>query len=102
MGLACCHQLDAAGKSRRLFFELPGLVSDIHFRQTDTLYLLTVGNLNPHDEPLGAAYGDGSQGKYQAANSGTESAGAHGRITIWTRTDAMTLSSASLVIILVA
>ena len=46
------YQLNASGETKD-FFELPAPVSDIHFRPNGSLYLLTVGNLNPHDEPLG-------------------------------------------------
>ena len=51
-GTRTLYQLSASGETED-FFELPGVVSDIYFRSDGTFYLLTVGNLNPHDEPLG-------------------------------------------------
>ena len=51
-GTRMLYQLNEAGETED-FFSLPSPVSDIHFQPDGTLYLLTVGNLNPHDEPLG-------------------------------------------------
>ena len=51
-GSLMLYQLDASGTIQD-FFALPAPVSDIHFRPDGSLYLLTVGNLSPHDEPLG-------------------------------------------------
>ena len=51
-GTLMLYQLDASGEVKD-FFELPAPVSDVHFRPDGSWYILTVGNLNPHDEPLG-------------------------------------------------
>ena len=51
-GTNMLYQLNETGEVEG-FFELPGLVSDIHFGQGEKLYLLTIGNLHPHDEALG-------------------------------------------------
>ena len=51
-GTRTLYQLNTSGETED-FFQLPGVVSDIHFQPDSTFYLLTVGNLNPHDEPLG-------------------------------------------------
>ncbi len=51
-GTRMLYQLDSAGQTKD-FFELPSPVTDVHFQEDGTAYLLAVGNLNPHDEPLG-------------------------------------------------
>ena len=51
-GTRMLYLLNEAGETED-FFTLPSPVSDIHFQPDGALYLLTVGNLNPHDEPLG-------------------------------------------------
>ena len=60
-GTRMLYQLNESGAPED-FFELPGVVSDIHFRPDGALYLLTVGNLNPHDEPLGELIAMDSKG----------------------------------------
>ena len=51
-GLRTLYQLNAAAHVEQSFL-LPGAISDIHFRQDGSMYLLAIGDLNPHDEPLG-------------------------------------------------
>ena len=63
-GTLMLYQLSPAGKVKH-FFELPSPVTDIHFNQDGTLYLLAAGNLNPHDEPLGALLSMDEKGNVQ-------------------------------------
>ena len=61
-GLQTLYQLDDSARVVRSF-GLPGALSDIHFKSDGTMYLLTIGDLNPHDEPLGGLYFMNSQGE---------------------------------------
>ena len=63
-GTLMLYQLSPAGQVKQ-FFELPSPVTDIHFNQDGTLYLLAAGNLNPHDEPLGALLAMDEKGNMQ-------------------------------------
>ena len=60
-GLRTLYQLDDSVRVVRAFI-LPGAISDIHFNSDGTMYLLAIGDLNPHDEPLGGLYSINSQG----------------------------------------
>lgn len=60
-GLRTLYQLDDSAHVTRSF-GLPGAVSDIHFNRDGTMYLLAIGELNPHDEPLGGLFSMNSQG----------------------------------------
>jgi hypothetical protein len=60
-GLRTLYQLDDSAQVGRAF-TLPGAISDIHFNSDGTMYLLAIGDLNPHDEPLGGLYSMNGQG----------------------------------------
>ena len=60
-GLRTLYQLDDSARVVRSF-GLPGVVSDIYFNPDGTMYLLAIGELNPHDEPLGGLFSMDSQG----------------------------------------
>ncbi len=68
-GTRMLYQLDSAGETKD-FFELPGPVSDLHFGSNRNLYLLAVGNLDPHDEPLGELLTMDAQGNHQSLIQG--------------------------------
>ena len=63
-GTLMLYQLSPAGKVKH-FYALPSPVTDIHFNKDGTLYLLAAGNLNPHDEPLGALLSMDEKGNVQ-------------------------------------
>ncbi len=63
-GTRMLYQLDTAGETKD-FFELPAPVSDLHFGTNGSVYLLTIGNLDPHDEPLGTLVEMDARGNYR-------------------------------------
>lgn len=60
-GMRTLYQLNDSAHVEHSFV-LPGAVSDIYFDQDSSMYLLTIGNLNPHDEPLGGLFSMNYQG----------------------------------------
>ena len=61
-GLRTLYRLDEFGSIEQSFV-LPSVASDIHFGQDGSLYLLVMGDLNPHDEPLGSLLSINSRGE---------------------------------------
>ncbi len=68
-GTQMLYRLDAVGKTKD-FFNLPSPVSDINFSADGRLHLLTIGNLNPHDEPLGKLLAMDANSNYQPVIEG--------------------------------
>lgn len=60
-GLRTLYQLNDSARVEHSF-ALPDAVTDIHFNRDGTMYLLTIGDLNPHDEPLGGLFSLNGQG----------------------------------------
>ncbi len=68
-GTRMLYQLDATGETKD-FFEVTSPVADLHFGSDANLYLLTVGNLDPHDEPLGELLIMDARGNHQSLIQG--------------------------------